>query len=173
MKLRRLAIAAAALAALSGSAVAQSAATNIGTFKDWNAFTSDSPDGKMCFIATQPTDSKYSQPVSGRDPAFFQITRIPAKNVVNEASSIVGYTFGAKADVTVDIDGAKFKMFLDASHPDTAWSVPETEPALVAAMKKGHVMTLTSTSKRGTTITDSFSLSGISAALDAAVKECP
>ncbi len=64
-------------------------------------------------------------------------------------------------------------MFLDASHPDTAWSVPETEAALVEAMKKGHVMTLTGTSKRKTTITDTYSLSGISAALDAATKECP
>jgi hypothetical protein len=40
-------------------------------------------------------------------------------------------------------------------------------------MKKGHVMTMTGTSKRKTTITDTYSLSGISAALDAATKECP
>jgi hypothetical protein len=128
----------------------------------------------MCFVATQPKgESKYSQPVSGRDPAFFQITRIPTKGIVNEVSSIVGYTFASNADVIVDVDGSQFKMFLDASHPDTAWSVQETEAALVAAMKKGHVMTLTSKSKRGTTITDNYSLSGISAALDAIAKECP
>lgn len=172
MNLRLLAIAA-ALAGLTGAAAAQSAATNIGTFKDWNAFTSAGADGKMCFVATQPTDSKYSQPASGRDPAFFQITRIPSRGVVNEASSITGYTFLASADVTVDVDGAKFKMFLDPSHPDTAWSVPETEAALVDAMKKGHVMTMTGTSRRNTVITDTYSLSGISAALDAASKECP
>jgi hypothetical protein len=40
-------------------------------------------------------------------------------------------------------------------------------------MKKGHAMTLTSTSRRGTQITDSYSLSGITAALDAVTKECP
>jgi invasion protein IalB len=169
-----LAIAAAAFMALTGAASAQSTgATLIGPFKDWNAFTSNSADGKMCFIATQPTDSKYSQPASGREPAFFQITRIPSKGVVNEASSITGYTLAANAEVTIDVDGAKFKMFLDASHPDTAWSVPETEAALVDAMKKGHVMTMTGTSKRNTVITDTYSLSGISAALDAASKECP
>ena len=182
MKPRVLAIAVVVLAGLTASAAAQSAgsatqsagaATNIGTFKDWNAFTSTDPGGKMCFIATQPTDSKYSKPASGREPAFFQITRIPAKGVVNEASSIVGYTFAVGADVTVDVDGAKFKMFLDASHPDTAWAVPEQEAAMIEAMKKGHVMTLTSTSKRKTVITDNYSLSGISAALDAATKECP
>ncbi len=173
MKLSTFATVAVLIAGLASSADAQAAATSIGNFKDWNAFTSADPSGKMCFIATQPTDSKYSQPASGRDPAFFQITRIPAKGVVNEASSITGYTFAAGADVTIDIDGTKFKMFLDASHPDTAWSVPETEAALVDAMRKGHVMTLTGTSRRKTTITDTYSLSGISAALDAATKECP
>ncbi|MEJ0011167.1 MAG: invasion associated locus B family protein [Bauldia sp.] len=173
MNLRLLAIAAVALAGLTGAAVAQSAATNIGTYKDWNAFTSSDGGNKMCFVATQPTDSKYSQPASGRDPAFFQITRIPAGGRVNEVSSIAGYTFAANADVTIDVDGAKFKMFLDAAHPDTAWSVAETEAALVDAMKKGHVMTMTGTSKRNTVITDTYSLSGISAALDAVTKECP
>jgi invasion protein IalB len=174
MKLRLIALAAVAIAGLSGAASAQSSsATLIGPYKDWNAFTSNSPDGKMCFVATQPTDSKYSKPASGREPAFFQITRIPSKGIVNEASSISGYTFLATGDVTVDVDGTKFKMFLDASHPDTAWAVPESETALVEAMKKGHVMTMTGTSKRNTVITDTFSLSGISAALDAAAKECP
>jgi len=175
MKSRVLAIAAVIFAGLTAGAAAQSAgaAANIGTFKDWNAFTSADPGGKMCFIATQPTDTKYSQPVKGRDPAFFQITRIPTKGVVNEVSSITGYTFAANADVTVDIDGTKFKMFLNDSHPDTAWSEPESEAALVEAMKKGHVMTLTGTSKRNTTISDSYSLSGITAALDAVTKECP
>jgi invasion protein IalB len=172
MNPRTLALAA-SLLALSAPVLAQSAATSIGPFKDWNAFVSSDGGAKMCFIATQPKDTKYSQPVSGRDPAFFQITRIPSKSIVNEVSSIVGYTFANAADVTIDVDGAKFKMFLDASHPDTAWSIPDTEVALVDAMKKGHAMTLTSTSKRGTTITDSYSLSGISAALDAISKECP
>jgi invasion protein IalB len=173
MKPGVFAISALILVGLTAGAGAQSSATLIGPYKDWNAFTSNSPDGKMCFVATQPTDSKYSQPASGREAAFFQITRIPSKGIVNEASSISGYTFAANAEVTVDVDGAKFKMYLDASHPDTAWSVPETEAALVEAMKKGHVMTFTGKSKRNTVITDSYSLSGITAALDAAAKECP
>jgi invasion protein IalB len=172
MKLRIPGIAAALIVGLTAGAAAQSA-TNIGTFKDWNAFVSNDPDGKICFIASQPKDSKYSKPVSGRDPAFFQITSIPTKSIRNEASSIVGYTFLANATVTVTIDGTPFKMFLDASHPDTAWSVPETEAALVEALKHGHTMTVEGTSKRNTTVSDTYSLSGISAALDKITTECP
>ena len=66
-------------------------ATRVGVYKDWNAFTGSDSSGKVCFIASQPTDSQYSQTVSGRDPAFFQITSAPANGVRNEASTIVGF----------------------------------------------------------------------------------
>lgn len=172
MKLNILTVAAVALIGLTAGAAAQSAST-LGSFKDWNAFVSNGADGKLCFIASQPTDSKYSKPVTGRDPAFFQITRIPTKNIQNEASSIVGYKFLANGEVTAEVDGTKFKMFLDASHPDTAWAEPEQEAGLIEAMKKGTKLTLTGTSSRNTLVADSYSLSGISAALDAMIKECP
>jgi len=173
MKSGKFAAVALVVMAWGGPAAAQSP-QNIGVFKDWNAFASDETDGKICFIASQPTASKYSQTVSGRDPAFFQITSIPTKTIHNEVSTIVGYTILTSADVTVDVDGTKFKMFLDASHPDTAWAVPDQEAALVEALKKGTKMTVVGTSSpRKTLVTDSYSLSGISAALDKIAKECP
>ena len=171
MKLKSVALAAVMVVAAVGAVSAQTP-QNIGTFQDWNAFVSNDPSGKICFVASQPTDAKYSQSVSGRDPAFFQITSIPTKNIIHEASSIVGYTFAADADVTADVDGTKFKMFLDDSHPDTAWSVPDTEAALVEAMKRGHQLVLTGKSKRGTIVTDTYSLRGITAALEKIDKEC-
>lgn len=165
--------AAVVFACLAGGAAAQTP-SNIGVFKDWNAFASTESDGKVCFIASQPSDSKYSQTVSGRDPAFFQVTSIPTKGIRNEVSTIVGYTILTSADVTVDVDGTKFKMFLDASHPDTAWAVPDQEAALIDAMKKGTKMTIVGTSSpRKTVVTDTYSLSGITAALDKIAKECP
>jgi len=172
MKLNILMVAAVAFVGLPAAALAQSASP-LGTFKDWNAFVSNEADGKICFVASQPQDSKYSKPVSGRDPAFFQITSIPTKNIRNEVSSIVGYAFAADAEVTVDIDGTKFKMFLDASHPDTAWAVPDQEAALVEAMKHGTKMTVSGTSSRKTQVSDTYSLSGITAAMDTMTKECP
>ena len=96
-----------------------------------------------------------------------------AKSIRNEASSIVGYTFAADAAVTVDVDGTTFKMFLDASYPDTTWAQPDQEAALVEAMKHGTKLTVNGTSKRKTTVSDTYSLAGISAALDAMAKACP
>jgi len=146
-------------------------ASSIGSFKQWNAYTSAEPDGKMCFIASQPTDSKYSRSISGRDPVFFMITSIPTKNIRNEASTIIGYPFADNSKVTVEIDGTKFTMFTDK---DSAWvENPSQETDLISAMRKGTSMTVQGTSRRGTVSTDTYSLSGVTAALDAIAKECP
>jgi Invasion associated locus B (IalB) protein len=170
MDARTLALTATILTAAWAIAPAQ-AATSIGAFKQWNAYTSDESDGKICFIASQPQDSKYTQKVSGRDPVFFMVTRIPAKNVRNETSTIIGYPFKDGSKVSIDIDGTKFSMFTDK---DSAWIEDASqEPTLVDAMRKGVTMTIEGTSRRGTVSTDTYSLSGVTAALDTIAKECP
>ncbi len=170
MEARTLVLAATILTAATAMTPAQ-AATSIGSFNQWNAYTSNESDGKICFVASQPQDSKYSQRISGRDPAFFMVTRIPAKKVINETSTIIGYPFKDGSKVTVDVDGTKFTMFTDK---DSAWiEDPSQEPALVEAMKKGHSMTVSGTSRRGTTSTDTYSLSGITAAMKKITDECP
>ncbi len=162
----------AATMATAAGAAPPGGATSIGAFKSWTAYTSSESDGKMCFVASQPTDTKY-QPagVKSRDPAFFMITIIPAKKIKNEASTIIGYAFKDGSKVAVDVEGAKFTMFTDK---DSAWiENPAQEGALVTAMKSGKTMTVQGTSKRGTVSTDTYSLSGIGAALAAIAKACP
>ena len=149
------------------------AATSIGTFKQWGAYTSSDSNGKMCFVASQPQNSQY-QPnnVSSRDPVFFMVTSIPGKNIRNEASTIIGYPFADNVKVTVEIDGGnQFVMFTDK---DSAWiENPAQESDLIAAMKGGTRMVVIGKSRRGTLTTDTYSLSGVTAALDAMAKECP
>jgi hypothetical protein len=172
MNARTLLTAASLVAAAIAVAPAQ-AATSIGTFKQWGAYTSSDSNGKMCFVASQPQDSKY-QPdnVSSRDPVFFMVTSIPAKNIRNEASTIIGYPFADDVKVTVAIDGDNtFTMFTEK---DSAWiEDPTQESGLIAAMKGGTRMTVVGKSRRGTLTTDTYSLSGVTAALEAIAKECP
>lgn len=152
------------------AAAAQPAASHIGQFKFWNAYVSNAQDGKICFIAAQPQDSTYSQSISGRDPAFFMVTRIPAKSVMNETSTIIGYPFQEASKVTITVDGKTFTMFTEA---DTAWiEVQSQEPALVDAMKAGRTMIVQGTSRRGTVTKDTYSLSGVTAAMEAITREC-
>jgi hypothetical protein len=51
--------------------------------------------------------------------------------------------------------------------------MPDTESALVTALKNGANLTVTGTSKRGTVTTDTYSLIGITAALGRMAMECP
>jgi invasion protein IalB len=146
--------------------------TLIDTFKAWGAYYSTDANGKTCFAVSQPTNSKYSKPVASRGDAYFMITTMPAKTITNEASTIIGFSFKAGSDVTVDVDGTKFKMFFNDAAGSTAWAVPDQEAALVDAMKKGSKMSVSSTSGRGTDVTDSYALSGVTAALDAVAKTC-
>jgi hypothetical protein len=151
-------------------AVAQQA-TQIGTFKQWNAYTHTEAGGKVCYIASQPSDTKYSTPIKQRDPAFFLITTRPASKTRNEASTIIGYPFKPDSKVIVDVDGQKFTMF---TQNDGAWMEDTSqETALITVMQSGTKMTVTGTSRRGTEITDTYSLAGVTAALKAIDKECP
>lgn len=151
------------------------AAQPIGSFSQWNAYTYSDSEGKSCYIASRPQNSKYSQEISGRDPAFFLITtRIssdPSKTVRNEASTIVGYPFKPDSSVTVDVDGQKFTMF---TREDNAWfNDRNSESAFIEAMKAGTKMTVEGTSGRGTVSTDEYSLSGVTAGLKAVADACP
>jgi invasion protein IalB len=146
--------------------------TPIANFNSWGAYYSSDTTGKTCFAVSQPTSSKYSRTVASRGDVYFMITTMPAKSISNEASTIVGFPFKASSEVSVDIDGTKYKMFFNDAAGSTAWAVPDQEATLIAAMKKGSKMSVTSTSSRGTDVTDFYSLSGVTAAIDAVAKQC-
>ena len=100
------------------------------------------------------------------------ITTAPSKSIKNEVSTIIGFPFKVGSNVSTNVDGTTYKMFFNDAKGQTAWSVPDTEPMFVAAMKKGLKMSISSTSRRGTAVTDNYSLAGVTAALKAVAKEC-
>jgi hypothetical protein len=160
---------------VSATAALAQAPSALGSFRSWNAYTHSDGEGKSCYIASQPQKSEYSREISGRDPAFFLVTTRVAsdasKSVRNEVSTIIGYGFRPDSTVTVDIDGKKFTMF---TREDNAWfNDRASESSFIEAMKSGTSMTVQGTSGRGTVTTDTYSLSGVTAGLDAIAKECP
>ncbi|HWJ71599.1 MAG TPA: invasion associated locus B family protein [Kaistia sp.] len=165
-----LRIATAVLIAAGTIGVAQAQTPNrVGTFKDWSSYAYADKKGKVCYAASQPKSQKPAG--LNRDPAYFMVTARPAENVKSEVSIIIGYPFKEGSKVTIDIDGQKFAMF---TKDDGAWVENAAEEAsLLAAMRKGHAMSVSGTSKRGTVTTDAYSLAGISASLDAVIKNCP
>ena len=136
--------------------------SSIGEFSDWVAYTYKSKDGPVCYIVSQP---KTSQPNGvSRDPIFFLVTHRPGEKVRNEVNTIIGYPFKKESSATVTIGTNSFELFTSG---DGAWSESSArDTAIVAAMKAGQSMTVNGTSWRGTATTDSYSLAGVSAAMD-------
>ncbi len=165
----RLILAATVLSLAFSAVAAAQTPTRLGTFRDWSAYTFSDSNGKVCYAATQPRESLPAG--VNRDPVFFMISTRPAESVANEASVMIGYPIRENSTVSAEIDGRSFTMFV---RDDGAWvENPTDEAALVAAMRAGRSMIIKGVSRRGTNTTDTFSLAGVTAALDSVATECP
>jgi hypothetical protein len=101
---------------------------------------------------------------------FFFVSTRPGEKVQAEPSVIVGYTFKTDSKVTVTVDGANFTMFTQG---EGAWIENEgDEDRLVNAMRAGSNMKVVGESTRGTSTTYTYSLSGVTAALNESSTIC-
>lgn len=169
MTLARLALAAVAFALGTTGAAAQSATpTPLGQFNDWSAYSAENEGKKVCYILSQP--QKTAPEGVNRDPIYFFVTSRPGQDVKNEISVIMGYPLQPDSTPTAGVDGEAFKLF---AKNDSAWVANAAEEQrLVGAMRAGIEMVVKGTSTRGTDTTDTYSLSGVTAALDRIAKEC-
>ena len=159
----------AATVTLGATAVAAAEPELVSQHDDWAAYTyENASEGKVCYAVSQPEDMAPKN--VNRDPVYFLVTNRPGKNVRNEVSVIIGYPYKKGSKTTADIGGAKFSLFTSG---DGAWIETGTqEQNLVDAMKRGTTMTISGTSWRGTQTTDRYSLSGVTAAIDAIGEAC-
>jgi hypothetical protein len=165
--MRRAARAACVIGAISVTpALAQEVAL-LEKFQDWSAYAATGSP-KVCFAVAKPKES--APKAVKRGPVFFYISRWPADNVVNEISVKMGYPFAEGAKVTVTVGGGKFDLF--TKEEGAFVEKPDMETKLIEAMKMGNTMKIQGKSARGTTTTDTYSLNGLSDALDRAAKEC-
>ena len=156
----------AALVLAAGSALAQTP-QRVGQFKDWGAISYNSAQGKVCYAVSVPTTKQPANVNHGDN--FFVVTQRNGSNVSYEPQFIAGYQLQESSKVTVNIDGKTFSFFSKENH---AWTENAAQdPAIVAAMRAGSRMVVQATSRRGTNTTYEYSLSGITAALEA-IQNC-
>ena len=161
------------LAFVTSRALAQTGSqpTLLQQYGDWGVYTGVNAGNKVCFALSQPTSAETNPPNRPRGQIYLFVSTRPADNVRNEVSVIIGYPHRANEDAFVSVGTAKFAL---QTQGENAWlKNPADEPQLVDAMRRGSDMVVTGVSGRGTTTTDRYSLSGISAALDRVGQECP
>jgi invasion protein IalB len=155
------------ICAVVGSGAQAQTPTLIAESGDWQAYTYRSSGSNVCYVVSQP---KSSEPKTAkRDPIFFLVTHRPAQKIRNEVSTIIGYPFKKDSKVELTIDDTAFTLFTNA---DGAWADTKDDATVVDAMKKGQKMLVKGTSWRGTATVDTYSLKGISNALDKIDSAC-
>lgn len=136
---------------------------------DWMAYMHDDGQEKLCFAVSQPKDR---QPTAvKRDPPHFYVTAWPKSGVKAEISIKMGYPVKKGSEVSISVDQQPFKLFAEADRVFVA--DPEQEAKLIEALKKGQRLSVQAVSERGTTTLDTYSLAGVTQALQSVTTACP
>lgn len=139
------------------------------TFDDWQVFVHEANNEKVCFAASAP---KETLPKGvNRGSIFLYLTTWQKDGVRNELSVKVGYTLKADSTPTVSVGAEEFQLY---PKDDKAFMRdPAEERKLVDAMRKGANLKMKGVSTRGTNTEDTYSLNGLTAALEHVAQACP
>lgn len=159
-----------------GNALAQSANAPelIEVHRDWSVYHYGAGADEICYVFSKPKSQRPAGLNRGR--VFFTVTH-RADGTRNEVSLRAGYKFSSKSKPFAKIGDREFSFYTGVQEGDErahwAWMhSQEDESALVRAMKNGSQMVIKGTSSRGTITTDTYSLLGVTKALEAIDKKC-
>ena len=135
---------------------------------NWDALTEKQKGKLVCSIGSEPIKKtgKYKK----RDQTYILVTHRPNSKSFNVISVLAGYTFRKNSEASIKIGKKETKLFTDAGHAFAYDSKDDND--LVKSMIKGTTMIFKGISSRGTKTTDTYSLSGFSAAYKAINSAC-
>jgi Invasion associated locus B (IalB) protein len=144
--------------------------TLLGQYGEWGAYTASPGGKKVCFAIAKPSSSETNPPNRPRNPIYMFISSRPAEKVSNEVSVIIGYPFKPGTEASATVGSTSYALY---TQQDGAWIKNAAEEAqMVDAMRAGQSAVIKGVSAKGTQSTDTFSLKGLSQALDRVGQEC-
>ncbi|WP_152046992.1 invasion associated locus B family protein [Aureimonas psammosilenae] len=153
------------LAATAGAAA--QTPTRLNQFDKWGSYSYTASGAKVCYILSTPITME--PPSVDHGDIFFLISQKPGQNVTYEPQAVMGYPMKDGSKVTVDVDGKKYTLF---TRGESAWMENAAEePAFIKALQAGKSLKVDAFSKRGTATHYTYSLAGVSAALQS-IKSC-
>jgi hypothetical protein len=148
------------LAILAGPATARDA---LGIYEGWGAFRDAAP--LRCFAIAEPMRKRHA---SWRP--FAAVSHWPRQRIRGQVHIRLSREKRAGAAVTLRIDARRFSMVAggaDAWAPD-----PATDAAIVAAIRSGRSMSISTVAVNGAGFVDTYFLKGAATAIDAAALGC-
>ena len=160
---------AAALAVAMSTSSAYAQATKvIQKHQDWVLYSHTGDPATICFIAAQPREKK---PVGySKQTSFFYISAWPDNGIKAEVSVNIRKELESNSAVTVQIGGSRYRLFTKDNKAFV--EQPNEEIKLIEAMKRGSFMVVRATIDDGTAIEETYSLLGVTAAVNALRKGC-
>jgi len=140
----------------------------LGKFGAWDAVATTQGKAKLCYVAGLPQKSEGR--VDKRGETSIIISHWPAQKRFNVVEINAGYEYKKDSDVTVRIGDRSFRLFTKGTG---AWTESAAaDEAVSGFMKAGSTMTVIGESSHGVKTTDTYDLSGMTAALAAIDKAC-
>src|SRR5579864_6315536 len=144
--------------------------TLLGQYGEWGAYTASPGGKKVCFAIAKPSSSQTNPPDRPRNPIYMFISSRPAEKVSNEVSVVIGYPFKPGTEASAAVGSTSYALY---TQQDGAWIKNAADEAqMVDAMRAGQSAVVKGVSAKGTQSTDTFSLKGLSQALDRVGQEC-
>lgn len=158
-----------AVLAVASPAKAQAdAAKEVAVYRDWKVHKRDIGGDVVCYAIVEASDKSPRSADHGN--VFFMVATWKSGVAVNQPSLMTGYDLRDAPEPAVRIGSDKWEMYTEANEGFIEKS--RDEERLVSAMRRGSDMRISAVSARGTATNYSFSLLGVSAALDRVKKEC-
>ncbi len=138
----------------------------LGAFQNWTAATHQENGQKVCYAFTRATRSEGA--AQNRQSVTLTVTHRPAGR--DQVAVSVGYALPRQAETVLSIGSAEHKSY--GVVQSSAFF--QSGSALIGAFRNGRDAVVRSPGPNGRgTVTDTFSLSGFSAAYEAISRECP
>ena len=135
-----------------------------GKYKNWQSFTAETDEGKICFAQTVPT--KRAPAAVKRNKSKLFVTFRPSENIKDEISITSGHTYKAST-VTAKSGKRSYSFF---SKENFAWILDDQE--FIKLMKKATDVIVKARTIKGAETTDHYSMMGFTKAYNTAKKNC-
>tara|TARA_B110000438_G_scaffold106371_1_gene104650 strand:- start:485 stop:985 length:501 start_codon:yes stop_codon:yes gene_type:complete len=138
-----------------------------GKSKNWESFTVETNEGKICFAQTSPTKRAPAAIKRGKSKLF--VTFRPSENINDEISLTSGHAYKAS---TVTASSGK-RRYSFTSKKNFAWIIDDREEKkFIQLMKKATDVIVKAKTSKGAETTDHYSMMGFTKAYNTAKKSC-
>ena len=138
-----------------------------GKYKNWESFTAETDEGKICFAQTLPT--RRAPAAVKREKSKLFVTFRPSENIIDEISLTSGHEYKAST-VTASSGKRSYSFF---SKQNFAWILDDQEEKkFIKLMKKATDVIVKARTVKGAETTDHYSMMGFTKAYNTAKKNC-